>query len=129
MAKQPDIRWRSKVKRKDLDAAHDYLTLRLGVTGAGQIVARFKDAPIVTRRANDLLRACLREPARPDDPGVQRKLARVVDGKKLKPVIFCVFRDGASDIAQGYHETSAAYALDPFATVPVLLVDETSKGD
>lgn len=129
MPKQPDIRWRNKVKRKDLDAAHDYLTLRLGIGGAASLMAHAKGAPIRTRRANDLLRACLRNPAAPDDPGVQRKLKRVVDGKKLKPVIFVVTRDGTTDIAQGYHETSAAYALDPFATVPVLLVDETSKGD
>jgi hypothetical protein len=56
-----------------------------------------------------------------DDPGVMKDLVKVVEGKKLSPVLVIRGQEGA-DIADGYHRVSLAYRLDPYAEVPLKLV-------
>lgn len=124
MAKPPRIRWRPTAQPKDFAAAQEYLALRVGRPRAKKLADLLADAPVTQRRANDILRAACRAPAPAEDPGVQRKLRRVVDGKRLTPALVAAFEDGGSDVCQGYHELSAVYWLDPFAAVPVLIAYE-----
>jgi hypothetical protein len=70
----------------------------------------------VTRRANDILRATGRVPLPLSDPGVLKDLKKVLSGAKLSPILVA-----DRDIADGYHRLSLAYALDPYADIPLKL--------
>ena len=50
------------------------------------------------------------------DPGVLKDLKKILSGQKLSPILVA-----EADIADGYHRLSLAYALDPYATVPLKL--------
>jgi hypothetical protein len=110
------LHWRKSVASHDYDAAFSYLSIRFGGRRAEKVSAALRDLPIVTRRANDILRATGRDPLPLSDPGVLNDLKKVLAGGKLSPVLVA-----EGDIADGYHRVSLAYALDPFAEVPLKL--------
>ena len=110
------LRWRKDVADHDYAAASSYLSIRYGETRAEEMSARLKKVPVIQRRANDILRATQRVPLLLSDPGVLRDLQKVLAGVKLSPVLIA-----EADIADGYHRVSLAYALDPFADVPLKL--------
>ena len=56
------------------------------------------------------------------DPGVLKDLKKVLAGEKLSPVLLA-----EGDIADGYHRVSLAYALDPYAEVPLKLAAAPSS--
>ena len=89
-------------------------------TTTAKIVARLREAPLTTRRANDILRACGAEPARLDDPGVMKDLVKVIEGKRLSPVLVIATGE-QSRIADGYHRVSLVYRLDAYGEVPLKL--------
>lgn len=129
MSEEPttSIRWEKDVAPHDFDAAQAYLSLRFDEVRAEKLVKRLRDAPITHRRANDVLRACGREPLALDDPGVRRDLVTIAQGKKLSPVLVVYDKDGGPDIADGYHRVSLAYRLDPFATIPLRIAASDVK--
>jgi hypothetical protein len=49
-----------------------------------------------------------------NDPGVLNDLKKVLSGEKLSPILVA-----EGDIADGYHRVSLAYAVDPFADIPL----------
>ena len=110
------LRWRKDVADHDYAAASSYLSIRYGESRAEEMSAKLKKVPVIQRRANDILRATKRDPLSLSDPGVLRDLQKVLAGEKLSPVLIA---DG--DIADGYHRVSLAYALDPYADVPLKL--------
>ena len=110
------LRWRKDVADHDYAAASSYLSIRYGETRAEEMSAKLKKVPVIQRRANDILRATQRVPLPLSDPGVLRDLQKVLAGEKLSPVLIA---DG--DIVCGYHRVSLAYALDPYADVPLKL--------
>ncbi len=124
-ASSPVIRWKRDVVAHDFEAAESFLSIRLSPEKAKAFVKRLKDVPLTERRANDILRACRRDPLPLNDPGVLRDLLLVAAGEKLSPVLVVSFDDGA-DIADGYHRVSLTYALDPFGPVPVRIASLSS---
>jgi hypothetical protein len=110
------LRWKKEVDQHDYAAASSYLSIRFGEGRAGKISAELKKLPVITRRANDILRATGRAALPLSDPGVLRDLKKVLAGEKLSPVLVA-----EGDIADGYHRVSLAYALDPYADVPLKL--------
>jgi hypothetical protein len=122
----PAIRWKKDVAAHDFDAAEAFLSIRLTPENAERLVSRLKDASLTERRANDILRACRREPLPLNDPGVLRDLVKLASGEKLSPVLVVSF-DEVADIADGYHRVSLAYALDPFAAVPLRIASFSSR--
>jgi hypothetical protein len=110
------LRWRKDVADHDYAAASSYLSIRFGEKRAQEVSEKLRKLPVMQRRANDILRATQRDPLPLSDPGVLRDLQKVLAGEKLSPVLIA---DG--DIADGYHRVSLAYALDPFADVPLKL--------
>ena len=129
----PTIRWKKDVAAHDFDAAEAFLSIRLTPENATRLVGRLRDASLTERRANDILRACRREPLPLSDPGVLRDLVKLASGEKLSPVLVVSF-DDVADIADGYHRVSLAYALDPFAAVPLRIAsspraDSAEVGD
>ena len=110
------LRWRKDVAEHDYAAAASYLSIRFGETRAEKVSAELRKLPVISRRANDILRATGRDPLPLSDPGVLRDLQKVLSGEKLSPILLA-----ESDIADGYHRVSLAYALDPYALVPLKL--------
>ena len=110
------LRWKKEVARHDYAAASSYLSIRLGGTRAQEVSEKLQKLPVITRRANDILRATGRDPLSLSDPGVLKDLKKVLAGEKLSPILVA-----QGDVADGYHRLSLAYALDPYAEVPLKL--------
>ena len=110
------VRWKKDVAGHDYAAAFGYLSIRFGESRAQEVSKKLQKLPVVRRRANDILRATRRDPLPLSDPGVVRDLQKVLAGQKLSPVLIA-----EGDIADGYHRVSLAYALDPYADVPLKL--------
>ena len=110
------LRWKKDVAEHDYAAASSYLSIRFGESRAEMIAAELRKLPVITRRANDVMRATGRTPLPLSDPGVLKDLQKVLGGEKLSPILVA-----EADIADGYHRLSLAYALDPYAVVPLKL--------
>jgi hypothetical protein len=110
------VRWKKDVADHDYAAASSYLSIRFGESRAKELSEKLQKLPVIHRRANDILRATRRDPLPLSDPGVLRDLQKVLAGQKLSPVLVA-----EGDIADGYHRVSLAYALDPYADVPLKL--------
>jgi hypothetical protein len=110
------LRWRKDVAEHDYAAASSYLSIRYGESRSQEVSKQLRKLPVIQRRANDILRATRREPLPLSDPGVLRDLQKVLAGEKLSPVLV-----SEGDIADGYHRVSLAYALNPYADVPLKL--------
>jgi hypothetical protein len=110
------MRWKKDVAQHDYAAASSYLSIRFGEGRAERIAAELRKLPVISRRANDILRAVGRDPLPLSDPGVLKDLKKILAGEKLSPVLVA-----RGDIADGYHRVSLAYALDPYADVPLKL--------
>jgi hypothetical protein len=110
------VRWKKDVADHDYAAASSYLSIRFGKSRAQEVSERLQKLPVIRRRANDILRATRRDPLPLSDPGVLKDLQKVLAGQKLSPVLVA-----EGDIADGYHRVSLAYALDPYAEVPLKL--------
>jgi hypothetical protein len=122
----PGVRWLNDVAEHDFAAAKAYLSLRLDRAQVDELVKDLRAATVTTRRANDILRACGRDPLPLDDPGVKRDLLKAVSGEKLSPILVVTLRGGA-DIADGYHRASLAYHVNPFGDVPLRIASELGK--
>ncbi|HEX4059789.1 MAG TPA: hypothetical protein VHY58_02110 [Streptosporangiaceae bacterium] len=117
------LRWKKEVDQHDYAAASSYLSIRFGESRAEQVVKELKNAPVITRRANDILRAIRRDPLPLSDPGVLKDLKKVLAGEKLSPILLA-----EADVADGYHRLCLAYALDPYAQVPLKLGTAAARG-
>ena len=112
----PYLQWKKDVAHHDYAAASGYLSIRFGESRAREVSEKLQKLQVITRRANDILRATSRDPLPLSDPGVLKELKKVLAGEKLSPVLVA-----EGDIADGYHRVSLAYALDPYADVPLKL--------
>jgi hypothetical protein len=112
------IKWLDDVADHDYDAAEAYLSLKLDVEAARKVLKRLRKAPVTRRRANDILRAAGLTAARLDDPGVMKDLVKVIQGKRLSPVLV-VAGEAGPDVADGYHRVSLIYRLDPYGEIPL----------
>ena len=110
------LKWKKDVAEHDYAAAVSYLSIRYGESKAQEVSAKLRKLPVITRRANDILRAVRRDALPLSDPGVLRDLKKVLAGERLSPVLVA-----DADIADGYHRVSLAYALNPYADVPLKL--------
>jgi hypothetical protein len=114
----PYLRWKKEVAQHDYAAASSYLSIRFGQSHAEQVAGKLRKLPVITRRANDILRAIRRDPLPLSDPGVLKDLKKVLSGEKLSPILVA-----EGDVADGYHRLCLAYALDPYAEIPLKLGD------
>jgi len=110
------VRWKKEVAQHDYAAASSYLSIRFGDSRANELSEKLRKLPVIHRRANDILRATRRDALPLSDPGVLKDLQKVLAGQKLSPVLVA-----EADVADGIHRVSLAYALDPYADVPLKL--------
>ena len=116
------LQWKKDVEHHDYAAASTYLSIRFGESRAQKVAEDLQKCPVITRRANDVLRATGRVPLPLSDPGVLKDLKKVLAGEKLSPILIA-----EADIADGIHRVSLAYALDPYAEVPLKLAAAASS--
>ena len=119
------VRWKNEPDDRDYPAAGDYLALLATPGQINEIVAALKKAPIVNKKAKDLLRASRLALLPVDNPHVAADLAKIKKGKQLSPILL-VRGDLASDvalqIADGYHRVCASYHTDENTDIPVKIV-------
>jgi hypothetical protein len=123
--------WLAKPEEHDFLAAADYLSLVFPGPACEAIVKRLRDAPVLQRKAKDLIRASRLELLTVDDSEVRKDLKRVADGKKLSPVLL-VRGVGSTAVplivADGYHRICASYHIDEDSVVDCFLVDSGWSG-
>jgi|GEM_PF-38389 len=118
--------WKSEPDAHDYPAASDYLSLIVGDGEAERIVDGLRAAPLVRRKAKDLLRASRLALLDPGNAHVAADLLKVRRGEKLSPVLLVrgvLASDIALTIADGYHRICASYHLDENADIPCRLLD------
>ncbi len=122
--------WKDEPDEHDYPAAEDYLSLLVPPARAKQVVRRLRVAPLVLRKAKDLLRASRLPVLPPENVHVARDLKKVSAGKGLSPVLLVrghLPSEVALTVADGYHRICASYHLDEDADIPCRIVDYTTS--
>jgi len=118
--------WKEEPDDHDYPAAADYLSLLLSESSAREVSDRLRAAPLMHRKAKDLLRASRLSILGPDNFHVAADLEKVKKGRPLSPVLLVRGRMGddvALTIADGYHRVCASHHLDEDADIPCRIVD------
>jgi hypothetical protein len=101
------IYWKDTPDGHDFPAAADYLDLHYDPNGVRDIVRRLQKAPLVQKKAKDIIRAS-RLPVLPqDNEHVKHLIHKAIDGGLWSPVL--LVRGTPLTIADGYHRCCAAY--------------------
>jgi hypothetical protein len=119
------VLWGTEPDEHDYPAAADYLALLATPGQINEIVTALKKAPIVYKKAKDLLRASRLALLPVDNPHVAADLAKIKKGKRLSPILLVrgdLANDVALQIADGYHRVCASYHTDENTDIPVKIV-------
>ena len=122
--------WKSTPDEHDYPAAHDYLSLVMPETDASAMVKSLMSAPLVHRKAKDLLRAAQLAVLPQTNVHVSKDLAKVNKGEQLSPVLLIkgdASRAAPLVVADGYHRICASYVLDEDADIPCRLADRARR--
>jgi hypothetical protein len=125
MASDASVLWGTEPDEHDYPAAADYLALLATPGQINEIVTALKKAPIVYKKAKDLLRASRLALLPVDNPHVAADLAKIKKSKKLSPILLVrgdLANDVALQIADGYHRVCASYHTDENTDIPVKIV-------
>lgn len=118
--------WETEPDEHDYPAAADYLSLVLADGEVTAVVAELRAAPIVHRKAKDLLRASELALLPDSNVHVAKDLAKVKSGTPLSPVLLVrgdAIRGLPLVVADGYHRICASHVLDEDADIPCRLAD------
>jgi len=119
-------RWKESPDDHDYPAAEDYLSLVTTPAAAKALAGRLRTAPLVHRKAKDLLRASALPLLTPDNFHVAKDLKKVSQGRLLSPVLCVrgmVRLNVPLIIADGYHRICASCQLDEDADIPCRITD------
>jgi hypothetical protein len=125
-ATPPKERWKESPDDRDYPAAEDYLSLLTTPAAAKALARRLRTAPLVHRKAKDLLRASGLPLLTPDNFHVAKDLKKVAQGRLLSPVLCVrgmVLLHLPLIVADGYHRICASYHLDEDADIPCRITD------
>jgi hypothetical protein len=128
MASGSAVLWGEAPDEHDYPAAADYLALLAPAAQISEIVAALKQAPIVHKKAKDLLRASCLALLPKENPHVQRDLKKIKKGTPLSPILVVrgeLNTGVAMQIADGYHRVCASYYTDENTDIPVRIVPAT----
>ncbi len=118
------VRWKDVPEEHDYPAAADYLELLAGPKIVSAVVDDLRTAPIVHKKAKDILRAARLDLLPPENLHVRRDLIKIHNGKALSPILLVRgdFRTGAPMvIADGYHRVCAIHWADENLAIPAKL--------
>ncbi len=118
--------WKNEPDDHDYPAAENYLSLLMSHQAAKLAVRRLRAAPLVHRKAKDLLRASRLPILAPDNLHVARDLKKIRSGQLLSPVLLVRGRLAAAiplTVADGYHRICASHHVDEEADIPCRIVD------
>jgi hypothetical protein len=118
--------WKQRPDNHDYPAAEEYLSLVAPPAEARSLARGLRTAPIVKRKAKDLLRASTLPLLPPDNFHVAKDLKKVAEGKLLSPVLCVrgmVRMRVPLIVADGYHRICASYHLNEDANIPVRIID------
>ncbi len=118
--------WKDEPDEHDYPAAEDYLSLVTSLAGAKKLVRSLRVAPIVHRKAKDLLRASGLPVLPPDNFHVAKDLKKITEGALLSPVLLVrgvVRMHIPLIVADGYHRICASYHLGEDADIPCRIAD------
>ncbi|KAA0022300.1 hypothetical protein [Antrihabitans cavernicola] len=119
------VKWLDEPEEHDYPAAADYLALIGAPAAVKSIVAALQKAPIVDKKAKDILRAARLPLLDKDNPHVASDLAKIAKGKAISPVLLVrgdLHTGLALQVADGYHRVCASYHTDENTDIPVKLV-------
>ncbi len=115
------VQWKDAPEEHDYPAAADYLDLLGDAQVVAAIVAELRSAPVVVKKAKDILRASRLDALTPDNPHVRKDLLKINEGKRLSPILLVrgdCRRNVPMLIADGYHRVCALYFADENAEIP-----------
>jgi len=116
------VQWKDEPDEHDYPAAADYLALIASPEQIDAVVAALKAAPIVHKKAKDLLRASRLALLPSENPHVSADLKRIKKNKPLSPILAVrgnLTADVPLQIADGYHRVCASYYTDENTDIPV----------
>jgi hypothetical protein len=129
MASGTGVQWGDEPDEHDYPAAADYLALLATESQISEIVAALKHAPIVHKKAKDLLRASQLALLPQDNPHVSADLKKIKKGTRLSPILAVrgdLNTGVAMQIADGYHRVCASYYTDENTDIPVRIAPPTT---
>ncbi|QIS16787.1 hypothetical protein [Nocardia arthritidis] len=115
------VKWKDEPEEHDYPAAADYLELLADPDTVAEVIEDLRKAPIVHKKAKDILRAANLELLSPENPYVRNDLIKINAGKSLSPILLVRgdFRKGAPMvIADGYHRVCAIHWADENIAIP-----------
>lgn len=116
--------WKDEPDEHDFPAAADYLSLLAAPDAVDAIIDELRKAPIIHRKAKDILRASGLPLLDRDNPHVASDLKRVSEHDALSPVLLVCGDLGSgrpTQIADGYHRVCASYYVDENTDIPCRL--------
>jgi hypothetical protein len=125
MANKPfAVTWLDEPEEHDYPAAADYLELLADGDTVATLVDLLRDAPVVHKKAKDILRAAQLQLLPPDNPHVRVDLAKILTGKALSPILLIqgdLATGAPMQVADGYHRVCACYHTDENIPIPTKL--------
>jgi hypothetical protein len=118
--------WKQEPDEHDYPAAHDYLSLVIAEALATSLVEALKNAPLVHRKAKDLLRASRLPLLDDSNVHVAKDLEKIHKGEPLSPVLLVrgdALLGAPLVIADGYHRVCASHHVDEDADIPCRLAN------
>ncbi|WP_067676545.1 hypothetical protein [Nocardia miyunensis] len=121
MATTNPVRWLDEPESHDYPAAADYLELLADPDTVSTLLRHLRAAPIVHKKAKDILRAAQLTLLPPDNPHVRADLAKILTGAALSPILLVqgdLITGTPAQIADGYHRVCACYHADENIPIP-----------
>lgn len=115
------VSWKTEPDEHDYPAAGDYLGLLADPAAVEKLVAQLKSAPIVYKKAKDILRASGLRLLSVDNPYVKSDLAKIAKNKALSPILLVrgdITTGVPLQVADGYHRVCASYHTDENTDIP-----------
>jgi hypothetical protein len=115
------VSWKTEPDDHDYPAAGDYLALIADQAAVKKLVAQLKSAPIVYKKAEDILRASRLRLLPVDNPHVKSDLAKIAKNIALPPILLVrgdITTGVPLQVADGYHRVCASYDTDENTDIP-----------
>ena len=113
-------KWLDAPTDQDYTAAQDYLEMLTGDEAAELGISQLREAPVVFKRAKDILRSSGHTLLALSTEEVQQVFDKIDMDEGLSPVLLC--RAYPVIIADGFDRVSAIYHRNPNAAIPCQII-------